>query len=87
MGSISLLDPLGRYSSHTMKRPYYEILLLPRCECMISSHVYGFNDIISKVHGLDPFRYNPRVLVDFCLTFQVTVCACVPSRSDYGTDI
>jgi len=72
-----------------MKLPYYKILLLPRCECIVSSHVYGFNGIISQVRGLDPFRYNPnlRLLVDFCLTFQVTVCACVPSWSDYGADI
>jgi len=54
-----------------MKLPYYKILLLPRCECIVSSHVYGFNGIISQVRGLDPFRYNPnlRLLVDFCLTF------------------
>jgi len=89
IGSISLLDPLGRYSSHTMKRPYYEILLLPRCECIVLSHVYGFDDMISKVRGLDLFRYdpNPHLLVYFCLTFQVTVCACVPSWSNYGADI
>jgi len=62
IGSINLIDPLCRYSNHTMKRPYYEVLLLPRCECFFLSCVHDFDEITSKVHGLDPFRHGLRLL-------------------------